>query len=172
LPARAAGPASATQRLDAVARAAVQRTRERRERGGDAGVQVGAGGGRHARREGRGVQLVVGAQHQRAVERALGVASRPLSERDEDRSRDGLGTQGLLRALGPTRQRERGRESAHQKTRPAELRLARDPVTAESPSASAGATTAIDSSGRADLGNTRAARFKKTSRGRGPRDAP
>ena len=49
--------------------AAVQRPLQRADAGDDRRVDVGEGGGGDARGEGRGVQLVVGVQHQRDVHR-------------------------------------------------------------------------------------------------------
>ena len=53
-------------------RAAVERSLQRRDAGHDRGVHIRERGGRHARRERRRVQLVIGVEHERHVERARG----------------------------------------------------------------------------------------------------
>ena len=58
-------------------RAAVQRPLERADRSDDGRVDVGEGRGGDARREGRRVQLVVGVQHERDVERTRRERARP-----------------------------------------------------------------------------------------------
>ena len=60
-------------------RAAVQRPFERADRGDDRGVDVGQRGRGDARGERRRVQLVIGVQHQRDVERANRRRVRPLA---------------------------------------------------------------------------------------------
>ena len=64
---------------DVRVRAAVQRALERADRADDRRIQVGQRRGGDAGRERRGVQLVVGVQHQRDVERARRQCVRPLA---------------------------------------------------------------------------------------------
>ena len=60
------------QQLDHVfIRAAVQRTFQRADGGGDRRINIGKRGGRDARGEGGGVQFMLGVQHQRDVEGPL-----------------------------------------------------------------------------------------------------
>src|SRR5690606_30755242 len=94
------------QGVGACGGAAVARAGERGQSGADRAVQVRAGGGDHARGEGRDVELVVGAQHQRRahqvreglVARAPGVSQQPVHGsrvgRGADQQRGVLAQQG------------------------------------------------------------------------------
>ena len=69
-------------------RAAVLRAAQRADAAGDAGVQIRARAGDDARRERRGVELVLGVQHERRVHRADPRSRRrpPMQQRQEMRA--------------------------------------------------------------------------------------
>ena len=92
-------------------RAAVLRSAQRADAAGDAGVKVGAGAGDHTGSERRGVELVLGVQHERGVHRANpGVRRRaPVQQRQKMRGHGvgvglGLDADAFAREVVPVEQ--------------------------------------------------------------------
>ena len=93
------------ERLDAVRRRAVARPRERREPGQHRRVGIGVGRGGDPRREGRDVELVIGEEHERPVDRRRTRGRGRAAEGERDAAghagrRQGL-AQDALRGAGP-----------------------------------------------------------------------